>query len=393
MRVRLTLAGLLFALSFVTGANAQTVTIGTDVYAGGDGASRVEAAPRSLFAAGPAVRVPSDVGRDAHLAGFSVQSGGTTEGDLYALGGDVILDGPIGGDLTAGGYSLALGSTAAVAGNARLAGGTVKIGAPVQGTLTVTGGAVILDGSVGGDAWITADHLEFGPSATIAGQLHLTAPNDVQVPATVVPTGRLTRAPTLPSPRYGGSENWGPGWMHNPQEWRFPSLLGLSLAALLTFGFLWAAGTAIMAAAPILVEHLRNEARLRPWRAFLFGLVGLCALVGAIPVAAALLIGLPLVPIAVLALILFWTLGYLLGLHVAAQTVIQSVRGSDAVSGFGWNVLGLALGLLVAVLLNFVPLLGWFVNMLLGILGIGAMTLALAERLMPSPVEQPEVLL
>lgn len=390
MRVTQMSVLLLPLLLFVSGASGQAVTIGTDVYAGGEGASRIASAPRSLFAAGPAVRVDSPIGRDAHLAGFSVHASGATGGDLYAMGGDVTLDGAVGGDLTAGGFSLSVGPGASVEGNARLAGGSVSIAAPVRGTLVASGGAVTLDAPVGGDAWIAADHLAFGPAARIAGQLHLAAPDEVQVPGAVVPADRITRRPMSEAGRFDPGREWRRDWMlAHHEEWGIPGALGLSLAAVLTLLFLLAAGAAFLASAPVLVERLRRQASLRPWRALLLGALGLSALVGAIPVAAASLIGLPLVPIAILALILLWTLGYLLGLHVAAQAVLAGLRGHAAPAGFGWSVLGLALALLLAALLNFVPLLGWMANMLLGILGLGAMALVLAERLAPPPREVP----
>lgn len=390
MRVTHVSALLVPLLLFVSSASGQSLTVGADVYAGGDGANRVASAPRSLFAAGPAVQVESDVGRDAHLAGFSVHATGATTGDLYAMGGDVTLHGAVGGDMTAGGFSLSVGPAATVAGNARLAGGSVSIGAPVRGSLIVSGGAVTLDAPIGGDAWIAADHLEFGPAARIAGQLHLTAPDDVQVPEAVVPADRITRQPVSEAGRTDPGSEWRRDWMQaHRDEWRVPGVLGLSVAALLTLLFLLAAGAAILASAPALVDRLRRRASLRPWRALLLGAVGLSALVGAIPVAAASLIGLPLVPVVILALILFWTLGYLLGLHVVAQAVLRGVRGRPEHAGFGWSVLALAIALLLAALLNFVPLLGWMANMLLGILGLGAMALLLAERLAPPPPELP----
>ena len=361
---------------------AQGLTLGGDRYVGGDAAGRIGADARDVFAAGSAVRLTGDVDQDAHLAGFSVEQQAAIRGNLYAAGGSVHLDAPVGGDLTAFGFAVDLGPQAAVQGNTRLAGGSLRIAAPVQGTLLASGSSVTLDGTVTGDAWIMTEDMTFGPEARIAGTLHLTAPADVTVPDRVAAADRVVLRELDMGQAMQPAPDWARDWMRHPgRDWRMPGLLNLSVAVLLVLGFLLALAAIFLGAAPVLVEDLRARAATRPWRSMLWGVAGLSALVGLIPVAAATLIGLPLVPIALLALILFWTLGYLLGLYVVAMAILTGLRPAPPTQGLGMRLLALALGLLLAALLNFVPLLGWMANLLLGFLGLGAVARALAARL------------
>lgn len=109
------------------------------------------------------------------------------------------------------------------------------------------------------------------------------------------------------------------------------------------------------------------------------GVLGLSALFGLVPVSALTIVGLPLIPLVLLALVLAWTLGYLLGVYSVAMRVVDAFREGTAPQGMAVRVLA---GLVVAVLLNFVPFLGWMLNVAVVLLGLGAITAALGEALL-----------
>lgn len=109
------------------------------------------------------------------------------------------------------------------------------------------------------------------------------------------------------------------------------------------------------------------------------GGLGFATLVGSVPVAAVTLVGLPLVPLLVLALIVLWTLGYAPGVHVIATRVWRAFDG--VADGVGAKLSTLAVALIVIVALNFIPFVGWLVNLAVSLLGLGAMTLAASERI------------
>ena len=86
--------------------------------------------------------------------------------------------------------------------------------------------------------------------------------------------------------------------------WSAPHPLYLFGGTVLTLTFLFAIGAAALALAPENTDALRRRISQHPWISLFSGIIGLSALVGLIPIAAITMIGLPLLPFIVLALIL-----------------------------------------------------------------------------------------
>lgn len=147
---------------------------------------------------------------NAYLAGGSVTSAATVQGDLAAAGGNVVIQGPVWVDLAAAGGTVtvsadvgddlrALGGTIIVQGNikkdlvvaggqitisgrgvggdAALAGGSIDIEAPVGGSVRITGGTIRINAPIEGDVDIKTDKLTLGPKALIRGDLTYSAPS------------------------------------------------------------------------------------------------------------------------------------------------------------------------------------------------------------------------
>ena len=359
---------LFLLLSLGTGAMAQTATVGGDYYAAGEGAAELPAIKRNVFAAGTVVRLSEPVAGDAHLVGLSVESDSEITGDLYAAGGSVEIAAAVGGDLTAIAATLRTEPTGRIAGNARLGGGTVIVDGPVTGSLVSAGRSISLRAPIGGDAWITANTVEFGSAARIGGTLHLATARPVEVPPEVAPPERVvieTISPVVLPPE----RSWPEEMAH---DWHLPGALAISTAAAVTLGFLFVLGAVLVTTIPDRVEALRSRASSRPGLILLLGIAGISALVGLVPVSLATVIGIPFVPVAALELVVFWALGYLLGAYTVATAILDGLRRASAPHGPGARLAALALGLLIAALLNFVPVLGWIGNLTLGFLGIGA---------------------
>ncbi|WP_422072995.1 hypothetical protein [Tranquillimonas rosea] len=365
----------LCALLVATAARADRFSAGEDVYLSGSDADGTEQAARDLFAAGFGVRVGAPVGADAHLAGFSVTVSEPVEGNLYAVGSSLRLAAPIGADATVAGFSVETESEGRIDGNARLSGGTVRVGGPVAGALVLSGGDVTLDAPVSGDVWIAAGSLRFESGARIDGTLRYAAPSRVEVPDTVIAASDVTYVPLDVGEGRETAERW---TRDMPTPGPFAFVAGVAT----TLGFLLVLGTVLIAFMPVTVQALRQRAAGRPGLSLLMGVLGLSALFGLVPVSALTIVGLPLIPLVLLALVLAWTLGYLLGVYSVAMRVVDAFREGTAPQGMAVRVLALLAGLVVAVLLNFVPFLGWMLNVAVVLLGLGAITAALGEALL-----------
>lgn len=337
-------------------------------------------APRDAFAVGFSTSLSGDIAEDGHAIGGSVEVDATTRGDLYATGGSVSVRGPVGGDLSAMGISVRTHPSATVAQNARLAGGSVSVEGPVQGALLASGGEVYFNAAVDGDAHLAGARIRFGPNATVGGMLTYATGEEMEVPASVADASRVTfRKLDVGDLGEAGRRQW--DWPERPGMDIGPAAIAGGVAA--TIGSFLLVGALFLAFAPTLVSRLRKSVIAQPGATALSGLIGLSMLFGGVPILAMTIIGIPLVPIAVLAILIVWFLGYVLGAYALGMKVARGLGMTEDPS-MTIRLIVLAATACVAALLNFIPIIGWMANFVIVILGVGAMTYALFERTMPS---------
>lgn len=365
---------LLLMVCLGVASHAETVmhSNGTDLFVSGSGPLQPVDAERDMFVSGGSVVLKGRGGGDTHVAGFSVDVEGPTVADLYAAGGSVTIRNSVGEDLSAMGFSLRTTRAASVAGNARLMGGTVTVEGPIAGALSMMGREVILNARVGGDVTLLGEDISFGPDALILGKLQYSATEMIAIPERVIAPDRVTFKKMGPSEMVSEMrESW-----DRAEYPALPSFMSMLAGFLITFAFIVIVGTIFLAFTPVLVERMRAAIIARPGVIFLNGVIGLSVLFGIIPVAALTLFGLPLVPIAMLAIILMWTLGYTLAAYAIGLRVWQSFGKGDT-PALPIRVLALALAIICVAILNFIPFVGWMANYTFVLLGIGAITNAL----------------
>jgi len=365
---------------------AETVlqTNGTDTFIAASSGMPELQATGDVFASGGAVVTTGRVAGDAHVAGFDLDLEAAVAGDLYAAGASATLRAPVGGDLSMIGFSVRTANTAITTGNARMLGSTITIDGPVGGALAATGGEITLNAAITGDALLQGGTITFGPKARISGTLTYSAPEPVTIPAEVIPAAKVVYHKTPPmAERFEDLHDWSADWVDDWAGGDMPALPGtfaLVSAFLVTLGFLVLLGGAMLAMAPQRVEALRQVAARRPALMVLLGVLGIASLMGLVPVAVMTVIGLPFVPIVVLAILVVWTLGYVFGAYVVALRLYQAF-GARQDPGLGLQILLLGCGVLGFSLLNFVPLLGWMINLLLVLFGIGTLSTGVLRSL------------
>ncbi len=357
---------------------ADRIVVGGDAYVSGSDAALTEPSPRDAFLSGFSADLMGKVERDANALGFNVDIDAPVGGDLYAAGFSVKVTQPIGEDLTASGFNIYLRNQANIGGNARLAAGTIVLDGPIAGSLVAAAGTLTINQPIAGDARLTVGKLIFGPNAKIGGTLTYFAPAPIDIPSTVASADRVKfekfeqgSAASTVRDAVGKSM---------PRFW--PSFFGLLFGFVLTIVFLVAAAAVLLALAPNLVETLRQDATAAPFKSIGMGLLGMGMLVGLVPVSAMTLIGIPLIPFVMLAAVALWVAGYLLGIYATAMHVIGAFR--EAPKTPVGRILAVALGLTVIATLNFVPIIGWLINLAIVFLGLGAIVAqgvrALADR-------------
>lgn len=318
-----------------------------------------------LFASGSAPQVADSVTGDAFLAGRYLQFSGATGGDYLGAGGTQQIDGRIHGairaaggevgvraavdrNVTIAGGTVVLDREAVIARNAYLAGGNVRVYGTVHGELLVSGGDVTLNGHVDRDVEITARKLQIGPGTIITGNLRYRVPPEaVHIDPAARVSGIVTALPVAQ-----GKGTWhvfGLFWM---------------------LGFLLA-GTVLVTFVPGFITEAANFVQRRPERSTLLGLGWIILFPLAVLIVALTFIGLPL---AFLGIASYLTLLYL-GRIAVAVWLGRRVLGARARSSHGGIVMNFAVGGLILVLVQLIPILGPLTTLVATVVGIGALLL------------------
>lgn len=356
----------------------EGMVIGGDVYTGGSAPSSVSA-QRDAFAYGITVNLAGQIGKDAHAAGFDVEIDSDIGADLYTVGGSITIRGNVEEDLSASGFTVRLHENASVGHNARIVGANINIDAPIGGSLLAAGGKISLNAPVSGDVRLSAGNIEFGPAAKIQGKLTYSAENKINIPASVMSSDRIQQVP------FKGAEFMRDLRQTIPEDISFfwPSLLGLVMTFLATMGLFLIVSAVCLSFMPSLVERLRRRAIEKPGMAELSGFLGLAFVIGLVPASILTLVGLPLVPIVLLAIFALWLLGYLLGTYAVSTRVWTAFSNDDQLAtSMARNLIVLAAGLVALAVLNFIPIVGWLINLAVMFLGLGSITLLTLERLL-----------
>ena len=266
---------------------------------------------------------------------------GRVDGNVQAAAGTVVIDGEVGGDAEVGAGSFELTETGRI-----------------DGSLDVGAGAITVDGGVGGDVRASADSVILGPNADVGGEFRydadeFTRSSDATVAGGVVEDESL-----------GGDGGIGVG----DGGQLLPSWVGPAYGVAVNL----ALGSVLLLAFPRFSRGVEDRVGGGP---LVSGGVGLLALI-VTPIALAFvaitIVGLPLALVGI-------------GAYVVALW-IGSVYGRYALGAWALDRLGrpnrwaaLLLGVVGVALLGLVPWVGGLVDLLVLLLGLGALGLGLRD--------------
>jgi hypothetical protein len=248
-------------------------------------------------------------------------------------------------------------------------------------------GDLTLNGTVTGDALLTAGTMNFGPNAKVGGTLTYYAAAPITVPASVAAPERVRfvklEAGAAATSVGETAKRALPGF--------WPTLAGALAAFALVIAFLVAVSAVLFAFAPRMMEGLKDEALSAPVKVMALGILGLSMAVGLVPVSAITLIGIPLVPIAILLAIALWIMGYLAGAYALAARMTAGFRAPP--TGLGGKLVIVGLTVIVLAVLNFIPIIGWLINLAVVFLGLGAIMMRAARAITKNGEEEETVVI
>lgn len=342
---------------------------GGDRYLAGNSIIAEDDTPRDLFMMGETVTVAAPVGGSAHLAGRRLSVEAALGGNLYAMGYALDLDAPVAGSVSATGAELRL--TDEITGNLRASGWDIRLDGPVAGNAMLAGGQITLNAAVAGDVVIATEDLRFGDGASVGGTLTIYAeePDSVTVPDSVAPAARVDVRQAESFDEANGI----------PWAAERPGLAARTGRFVL--GVLIVTGLAVALAVlmPDRLAELRTRSVEHPGQSLWAGFLGLSTLVGAGFVASLTIVGLLLLPAAILLAVLAMLMGYVLGVYVLGGAIWNAI-GRAGPTGLASKALMALAGAGLAALIGLIPFLGWLFALALGLVGLGAMIRAWQVR-------------
>lgn len=314
------------------------------------------AAEDDLFIfAGQQIDLRGETLGDAWLAGSSIQVSGQGRDHVRAAAQLFTLRGSLDRGLAALGATVRLETNAVVRGDAVLAGESVIVEGRVEGDLQVLAQSVTLAGRFGGNARIIAQDIVVMPGASLAGDLVYTSPKEIFLDRNVALGGKLIRQTTPPPP---------------PMTAERTIQLALFRALQATAAFL--VGLPFLALFPRLVGRATQHLRHSLWRTLLAGLGGILVLPMAALLAFVTIVGIPF------ALVLGASFAILLyvGKIIVAVTIGALLLRRRGPQPLPVALGAMALGLVLYYALAALPGFGQTLSLLVGILGLGALLLA-----------------
>lgn len=312
-----------------------------------------------LYILGGSVTVNSTVSEDLVVIGGRVNITGDVLGDLRVVGGQVAVYGNVGDDVILAGGQIDIGKSATVGGSLVSGAGMLTVEGEVKEDIRGGMGMLLLNGTVGKDVIVTIeDTLSISETAKIKGDLKYSALIEATIPEKVVSGeiafNKFERESILEEVTY----------IYFVQKiLSFVSVL--ILAALLIFF----TSKALMKAAKITRENI--------FKAFGVGLLAvITTIIGGI-ILTLTVVGIPIVLIllAVFLVILYlskifvsvWLAGYVLNYN--KKTLPSRLKL------FLWT----AVAMLVYYLVGMIPYVGWVVNLILFLIGVGTIILMKIE--------------
>ena len=369
--ISLVLAILAFLITPITAQEnkEERFDYGGDVYVGAERPEVSGNIANDVFATGYKPITSGTVNGDVHTAGFEVIVDASVDGNTYAFGNMVRINGATGKDVTSSGSSVRIDG--AVGGNVRAAGADVTINAPVSGSVLIGAASFDLNANVMGDVNFSGDAINFGEGAKVDGQLIIRSTrDDIEVPASVASVDRVTiekiSQPDMVMSAGDVAKQTTQGlWV----AWVSAIVL---LLALPIIGIIW---LALFRKRSIIAYEV---AIAKPFKSLGFGILGLAMYIGLIPVLGATLIGIPLIPVAIVMLIVAALLGYIVGAWILASRVLEAF-GFEG-DTLAKRAIAMVAGIVLATILGMVPFIGWFINLAITFVGLGGMLFAYIGR-------------
>lgn len=337
----------------------QSKIIEQDYFAWGEEVTISGTINGDAYVGGGKVLVEGNIMGDLFVAGGSVQVRGRIDEDLRVAGGDVTISGRVGGNIMALGGSIEVSDSAEISGSLTSAGGSINSFAEIGRGATIAGGDITVANKVNGNFTSAAGNLTLTPKAEIAGNLVYLSDREAQIREGAKVYGKVTH-----------------NFPQKPQrDLKSTAKQANNGLRLISFVISLLVGYLLIKLAPNITERTQAYLTKEPLSTFGISLLSFLVLPFVIILFLVTIIGIPLA--------ILLGLFVLIDLYLAKVFVALAVGSKilDITKSTKNQFLALLTGLVIYLILGFIPVIGTIVMILTVILGFGAIVRAKFESL------------
>lgn len=335
-------------------------TVREDLYVGAGSARVSGVVLGDLLIGGGEVSLSGTTTQDVNIAGGNITFTGVSQDDLRILGGDIVISGTASSSLIVFGGTIRITPEAKVGGEALIGGSVVKINGDIEDGLQVYGGKVFLNGRVEGDVTLHANQIEIGPDTEITGDLKYFVSSQSQV--TIASGARIGGEVIFEKVEQAE------GGIGFSLSGFITSFLMLLLGALFFGLFLKSFSDRVLA------RGMTQSA----WKYFLLGLAFVIVVPFVVLFLFITIIGLPLafllLFVYIIALITAWFYASIL-----LGSFLWQWMKKEPKKGVTWQ--GIVLGAFLMLILSFIPIVGWVIQVVLILIALGALLFEKSKEL------------
>lgn len=317
-------------------------TVNENLYSAGSNLTLAGNASKDVFFAGGTILSSGKVGADLFLAGGNVTVSGEIGDDLRAAGGTVSLDARVRGETMTAGGQLSFMSGSILEGDVYAVGGQVIVDGVAKKNVKVSGDRVELHGEIDGNVHVEATELVVGDNAVVKGTLSYKSPNETVIPTSAkIGNVQYEKIEQRQSQSSEATAIFGFFWLYK--------LITVFVVSLI-FYLLFRRGTTVIV----------QGALDRFWIKLLVGLAVMILLPIAGIIVAVTLVGIPFSVLAALIYFIALILSSILS-GVVFGAWVYSFFNKNSEEKYSVNWLVVILGVLALSLISLIPFIGWFI--------------------------------
>lgn len=332
--------------------------VNKDIYLAGRSINILSTVTGDAVLAGQRVTVAQSVTEDLIAAGERIIIRAKIGDDVRAVGRIINIDTGVGDDVILAGETIALGPNATISGRTWIAARSVDVAGQLGAELRAAAQEVTISGQIKGNVYLIAENIEVLPGATITGDFAYRSPTEANIASEANISGKVSQLE-----------------MELAEEPDAPIFLIVSV-----FFLTLLLSVSVMSwLFPRLIADAGTSITREGFKSIGLGVVLFLLTPPIILILVVTVIGIPLG----LALLALYFITLFLGLVVVINFIgglFIKLIGKGENSGTGWQLLAIAMAIILIMVTQLIPLLGGLAFFILFLLGLGAVVMQLFKR-------------